>query len=60
MNRPTIVRLGGDPVPGLVRGLKAGLQGMRVGGRRTISVPAELGFGDRCVWVVNHGNFMHS
>ena len=45
--RPVVIRLGGDPMPGLVKGLKQGLEGMRVGGRRTITVPAYLGFGDR-------------
>lgn len=43
--RPNLVRLGGDPVPGLCPGLLEGLRGMSVGGKRTITVPASLGFG---------------
>jgi len=42
--RPVIIRLGGDPVPGICAGLRQGLLGMTVGGRRTFSVPPELGF----------------
>ena len=44
--RPVIVRVAGtDPVPGIPRGLKQGVQGMKVGGTRVLSVPPELGFG---------------
>lgn len=48
--RPAIVLLGSSsPTPGLVRGLKEGLVGMTVGGKRTILVPPEKGFGDQVV-----------
>ena len=43
--RPVVIRLAADPVPGVCEGLKQGLQGMRVGGKRTVRVPAALGFG---------------
>jgi FKBP-type peptidyl-prolyl cis-trans isomerase len=43
--RPIALQLGGGPVPGLCSGLRAGLEGMRVGGRRRFAVPPELGFG---------------
>jgi hypothetical protein len=36
-------------VPGICKGLKKGIEGMRVGGVRTISVPPELGFGSTAV-----------
>lgn len=38
--RPAIIRLGGDPVPGVCKGLRLGLEGMRVGGKRSFVVPA--------------------
>jgi hypothetical protein len=45
--RPVVIKVRGDePVPGICKGLKQGIEGMRVGGVRTISVPPELGFGD--------------
>ncbi|KAG1679663.1 hypothetical protein FOA52_006180 [Chlamydomonas sp. UWO 241] len=47
--RPAAVRIGGDPVPGLVKGLRLGLEGMHVGGTRTIIVSPELGFGSKQV-----------
>jgi FKBP-type peptidyl-prolyl cis-trans isomerase len=37
--RPAMIKLGGDPVPGVCKGLKAGLTGMRVGGKRSFVVP---------------------
>lgn len=40
--RPIVIRLGTDPVPGLCRGLRQGLQGMRIGGERSFLVPAGL------------------
>lgn len=44
--RPVIVKVAGEEsVPGICKGLKRGVEGMRVGGTRTISVPPELGFG---------------
>lgn len=49
VNRPSIVRLGGGPVPGICEGLKQGLLGTRVGSVRTFEVPAELGFGSQSV-----------
>ncbi len=45
-SRPVIFRIGGSPVPGLCQGLQEGIRGMRVGGRRTFTVPAEAGFGN--------------
>lgn len=39
MFRPVIIRLSGDPVPGICVGLRKGLEGMRVGGKRTFVVP---------------------
>lgn len=48
--RPVIVKVNGaEPVPGICKGLKRGIEGMRVGGTRTISVPPELGFGGSMV-----------
>ena len=48
--RPVIVRVAGtDPVPGIPKGLKQGVQGMKVGGTRVLSVPPELGFGPSAV-----------
>ena len=48
--RPVIIKVNGsDPVPGICKGLKRGLEGMRVGGSRTIVVPPELGFGNSAV-----------
>lgn len=48
--RPVIVRVDGkDPVPGIPKGLKVGVQGMKVGGTRVLSVPPELGFGQSAV-----------
>ncbi|KAL4421381.1 hypothetical protein ABPG75_010672 [Micractinium tetrahymenae] len=43
--RPVLITLGGGPVPGICTGLQQGIEGMRVGGRRTFSVPPALGFG---------------
>ena len=47
--RPVIIRLGGEPVPGICEGLNRGIAGMRVGGRRTFAVPPALGFGSGMV-----------
>jgi hypothetical protein len=46
--RPAVVRLGGAPTqPGVCLGLQEALSGMRIGGRRTVTVPAALGFGNQ-------------
>jgi FKBP-type peptidyl-prolyl cis-trans isomerase len=45
--RPAVVRLGGGPTPGVCLGLQEALSGMRIGGRRTVTVPAALGFGNQ-------------
>lgn len=45
--RPVVVRLSSYPQPGICLGLQQALEGMRIGGRRTVKVPAALGFGDR-------------
>jgi len=42
--RPVAIQIGGGPVPGLCAGLRQGLEGMRVGGKRSFIVPPELGF----------------
>ena len=47
---PRILSLRPDPQPGVCPGLKQALLGMRVGGKRTASFPAALGFGDQ-VWL---------
>lgn len=47
--RPVAITVGGDPVPGICAGLLQGLEGMRVGGRRTVTVPPSLGFGNQPV-----------
>mmetsp|Transcript_27808 Transcript_27808/g.33749 ORF Transcript_27808/g.33749 Transcript_27808/m.33749 type:complete len:296 (-) Transcript_27808:48-935(-) len=45
VNRPIILRLNGDPVPGICDGLVEGIKGMVGGERRYIRVPPSLGFG---------------
>ncbi|GLC36207.1 hypothetical protein PLESTF_001468300 [Pleodorina starrii] len=47
--RPAAVALGGGPVPGICEGLQQALEGMSIGGRRTVRVPASLGFGSQPV-----------
>jgi hypothetical protein len=47
--RPVVVRLSGYPQPGICLGLQQALEGMTIGGRRTVKVPAALGFGDKPV-----------
>lgn len=44
--RPVTLRLGSDPLPGIVPGLAAGILGMHVGGMRRLVVPAAQGFGE--------------
>jgi hypothetical protein len=43
--RPAVLRVGGDPVPGVCAGLQRALLGMRAGGKRTVRFGPELGFG---------------
>lgn len=47
--RPVITRLGGDPQPGICAGLRQAVVGMKVGGRRSVTVPPEIGFGSNTV-----------
>jgi len=47
--RPIIVRVNGDPVPGVVEGLQQGLIGMSAGGKKTFTFPSSLGFGSSTV-----------
>ncbi|PNW78393.1 hypothetical protein CHLRE_09g399300v5 [Chlamydomonas reinhardtii] len=47
--RPAAVALGGGPIPGICEGLQQALTGMSIGGRRTVRVPPELGFGGAAV-----------
>ncbi|EFJ43780.1 hypothetical protein VOLCADRAFT_106730 [Volvox carteri f. nagariensis] len=47
--RPAAIALGGGPVPGICEGLQQALEGMSIGGRRTVRVPAALGFGNQTV-----------
>lgn len=47
--RPVAIALGGGPVPGICLGLQQALEGMSIGGKRTVRVPAELGFGSSTV-----------
>lgn len=43
--RPAAFRLSGAPTPGICLGLQQAVEGMRIGGTRTVLVPAALGFG---------------
>ncbi|KAK3234024.1 hypothetical protein CYMTET_55708 [Cymbomonas tetramitiformis] len=44
-NKPIAFVYGGRPFAGICKGMMDGLEGMQPGGRRTIYVPPELGFG---------------
>ncbi len=44
---PRVIALSDEPQPGVCAGLRAALQGMRVGGERTVSFGPDLGFGQR-------------
>jgi FKBP-type peptidyl-prolyl cis-trans isomerase 2 len=61
--RPVTFLLGGSPLPGIVQGLSQGVQGMRVGGRRRLSVAPAQGFGAQAVLapyaVVPPGSTLH-
>ncbi|WIA30933.1 hypothetical protein OEZ86_000983 [Tetradesmus obliquus] len=46
--KPIVLLFGGRPfVAGMSPGLEEALKGMKAGGKRIVSVPPELGFGDR-------------
>ncbi|KAG2428157.1 hypothetical protein HXX76_011837 [Chlamydomonas incerta] len=47
--RPAAIALGGGPTPGICEGLQQALSGMSIGGKRTVRVPPELGFGGTAV-----------
>ncbi|KAG2451096.1 hypothetical protein HYH02_004364 [Chlamydomonas schloesseri] len=47
--RPAAIALGGGPIPGICDGLQQALTGMSIGGKRTVRVPPELGFGGAAV-----------
>ena len=44
-----IVRVSGDPVPGITAGMVDGLKGMVAGGKRTLKVTPAAGFGGTTV-----------
>eukprot|EP00879_Flechtneria_rotunda_P022549 GHRR01023805.1.p1 GENE.GHRR01023805.1~~GHRR01023805.1.p1 ORF type:complete len:119 (+),score=24.53 GHRR01023805.1:145-501(+) len=44
--RPLAFRLSGYPQPGICQGLQEAVLGMKIGGRRTVLVPPEYGFGN--------------
>ena len=46
--RPVVIRVGGDPVPGVCEGLTQGIIGMTVGSRRRVVVPPEQVGGYAC------------
>lgn len=47
--RPIVIRVNGDPQPGIVEGLQQGVLGMTAGGKKTFKVPSSLGFGSSAV-----------
>ena len=47
--RPVVVRLSSYPQPGICLGLQQALVGMKIGGKRSVKVPAQLGFGNSTV-----------
>lgn len=47
--QPVIVRVSGDPVPGITAGMVDGLKGMVAGGKRTVKVTPAAGFGGTTV-----------
>lgn len=42
--RPAVLALNGSPVPGFCKGLELAILGMRVGGKKSVVVPPQLGF----------------
>lgn len=45
--RPVVIRLSGYPQPGICLGLQQGIEGMKIGGQRTVKFGPALGFGDK-------------
>lgn len=44
--RPLAFQLSGYPQPGICEGLQQALVGMKIGGKRSVLIPAALGFGN--------------